>query len=341
MQVASLLVNKYQFYRSNTVSMPLKIAVCIAPLCLPLHAAPLYTTEFEEFPVGINKWAGTGGWISNDNLSGAQSIDQDLIPGGGLGRTASLGFRRPQSLLTFIAKPINHKVATTGLSSIRINTLLGIENSTNGRRDDFYLSIYNAAGNRLASIRFDNQDPFALNSQFGIWREDGINQFDTLLDFISGELFNLLVTIDITANTWSADIGGIPLFDNAPFTATAHAKDFGLLAFEWRVSGATTAEFGDNFLLVADVSVRSLPNGATPFVSTISRDAGGNPVISWQADAGNNYQVQRSPDLVNWFDDLPSSSFPSFSSTVQKSYADTTSSEPLKRFYRVQRTESN
>lgn len=321
--------------------MPWKFVVGIALLCIPIHSAPLYNTEFEEFPVGINKWAGTGGWISNDNLSGAQSIDQDLIPGGGLGRTASLGFRRPQSLLTFIAKPINHDVAVTGLSRIQINTLIGIENSTNGRRDDFYISIYNAAGNRLASIRFDNQDPFALNTQFGIWREDGLNQFDTLLDFISGELFDLLVTIDIAANTWSAEIGGIPLFVNAPFTATTNTKNFGLLAYEWRVSGATTAEFGDNFFLVADASVRSIPNGATPFVSTISRDSSGNHVISWQADAGNDYQIQRSPDLVNWFDDLPSSSFPGFTSSQQISYVDTTSSKPLMRFYRVRRAESN
>ncbi|MGJ8643891.1 MAG: hypothetical protein ACSHX9_10820 [Luteolibacter sp.] len=308
---------------------------------LPLPAATLYVTDFEEFTAGINKWSATGGWMSNDNVSGAQSIDQDLIPSGGLGRTASLGFRRPQGLFTFVAKSINHDVATTGLSRVQVNTLMGIEDSANGRRDDFYLSIYNAAGNRLASIRFDNQSPFAPNSQFGIWREDGVNQFDTLLDFISGELFNLLVTIDITANTWSADIGGIPLFENVPFTATSHARNFGLLAFEWRVSGASTDTFGDNYLLVADVSVRSLPNGATPIVSTISRDSSGNTVISWQADAGNNYQVQRSPDLVNWFDDLPSSSFPSFTSTMQKSYTDATSPKPLKRFYRVRRTESN
>lgn len=320
--------------------MIMKIVAGIMLMSFPLHAAILYSTEFEEFTAGINRWAGTGGWVSNDTVSGAQSIDQDLIPGGGLGKTASLGFRLPRSLLTFVAKPINHNVAATGLSRIQINSLLGIENSTNGRRDDFYLSIYNSAGNRLASIRFDNQDPFAVNSQSGIWREDGVNQFDTLLDFISGELFDLLVTINITTNTWSADIDGIPLFENAPFTATAHAMDFGLLAYEWRVSGPTTAAFGDNFLLVADVSVRSLPNGASPFVSTISRDQNGNPVISWQADAGNDYQVQRSPDLVKWFDDLPSSSFPGFTSTVQKSYTETASPRPLKRFYRVRRMES-
>lgn len=319
----------------------LKIATGVILLSMQIHAATLYFTDFEElFTVGINRWAGTGGWVSNDTVSGAQSIDQNIIPGGGLGKTASLGFRLPRSLLTFVAKPINHNVAATGLSRIQVNSLLGIENSTNGRRDDFYLSIYNAAGNRLASIRFDNQDPFAVNSQFGIWREDGVNQFDTLLDFISGELFVLLVTIDITANTWSADIGGIPLFQNAPFTATANARDFGLLAFEWRVSGATTETFGDNYFLVADVSIRSVPNGATPFVSMISRDSNLNPVISWQADAGNDYQVQRSPDLVNWFDDLPSSSFPGFTSTFQKSYIDTTSTKPLRRFYRIRRTES-
>jgi len=318
-----------------------KVAISLLLSISFLPAATLYSTDFEEFTAGINRWAGTGGWFSNDTTSGAQTIDQDLIAGGGLGKTASLGFRRPLNLLTTVAKSINHSVATTGLSRIQISTLLGIEDSTNGRRDDFYLSIYNAAGNRLASIRFDNDPPAALGSQYGIWREDGVSQFDTQLDFIHGELYELFITVDVSANTWSASIGGVALFENAPFTATAQARDFGIIAFEWRLSGLGTLAWGDNFLLVSDLSVRSVPNGDSPFTSAVSRNAGGEHVVSWQADAGNDYQLQYSPDLITWFDDLPASAFPGFTSTVQKAYTDTTAPRPDKRFYRVRRTESN
>lgn len=318
-----------------------KIALPILLSVSSLPAATLYSTNFEEFTAGLNRWSGTGGWASNDTLTGAQAIDQDLIPGGGLGKTASLGFRRPANMLTTVAKTINHNAAATGLSRIQISTLVGIEDSTNGRWDDFFLTIYNAAGNRLASIRFDNQPPLAFGSQFGIWREDGVSQFDTQVDFFHGELYELLITIDVTANTWTASIGSTPLFVNAPFTATAHARDFGILAFEWKISGLSTFAWGDNFLLVADLSVRSVPNGDSPFTSSLSRNAGGEHVVSWQADAGNDYQVLYSPDLVQWFDDLPASSFPGFTSTVQKTYTDTTSPAPGKRFYRVRRTESN
>lgn len=317
------------------IALPLLLSVS----CLP--AATLYSTAFEEFTAGLNRWAGTGGWVSNDTVSGAQAIDQDLIPGGGLGKTASLGFRRPTNMLTTVAKAINHNAAATGLPRIQISTLLGIEDSTNGRGDDFYLTIYNAAGNRLASIRFDNQPPLAPGSQFGIWREDGVSQFDTQVDFFHGELYELFITVDVSANTWSANIGGIPLFVNAPFTATAHARDFGILAFEWRISGLSTLAWGDNFLLVADLSVRSVPDGETPFTSSLSRNAEGEHVVSWQADAGNDYQLQYSPDLVKWFDDLPASSFPGFISTEQKTFTDKTSPSPGMRFYRVRRTESN
>lgn len=318
-----------------------KIALPLLLSASSLPAATLYSTDFEEFTAGLSRWAGTGGWLSNDTASGAQAIDQDLIAGGGLGKTSSLGFRRPLNLFTTVAKAFNHNASATGLSRIQISTLLGIEDSTNGRGDDFYLSIYNAAGNRLASIRFDNQPPSDPASQFGIWREDGVSQFDTRQDFFHGELYELFITIDVSANTWSASIGGIPMFEDAPFTATAHARDFGIIAFEWRVSGPTTLAWGDNYLLVADLSVRSVPNGDSPFTSAVSRSTGGEHVVSWQADAGNDYQVQYSHDLVEWFDDLPASSFPGFTTTEQKTYADTTAPLPGKRFYRVRRTESN
>ena len=94
-----------------------------------------------------------------------------------------------------------------------------------------------------------------MDSQFGIWREDGVNQFDTQLDFIPSELYNLFVTINLNDNTWSADIDGIPLFENSQFSNTGEPIDLGFIAYEWDLTAVTTLQHGDNFLLVADILV--------------------------------------------------------------------------------------
>ena len=242
----------------------------------------IYETNFDDFTIGPNKWAGNNGWISNDFTTGAQAIEEDLLPA--LLNVATLGFERPNSDLTFVGLNLEYDHVATGKPIIVIDTILGIEDSTNNQRDDFYLSIYNAGGDRLASIRFDNQDPDDLNSQFGIWREDGVNQFDTQLDFIPGELYNLVATIDLNDNTWTADVDGIPLFDNAQFSNTEGPLNLGFISYEWDLTAVTTLQHGDNFLLVADILVEALDdpsdgqiNPATLTLNNLAQIYDGNP----------------------------------------------------------------
>jgi hypothetical protein len=304
----------------------------------PLQAEILYETDFDDFPTGPNAWAGTQGWISNDTTSGAQSIDEEVVPA--LFKTASLGFSQPLNDFTFVALNLGYDHLASSAPVVEIDALMGIEDSTNGRRDDFYLSIYNSSGNSLASIRFDNQSPDALNSQFGIWREDGVLQFDTLTDFFPGELFNLIVTIDLANNTWSADIfllsdsPPLPLFTDAPFTATNDPIDLGFLAFEWNLSSLTPFGHGDNFLLVADVTVQSLVD-APELLVTSEFDDGGAISLSWETADGWTDQVEYSSDLVTWLSDLPNSTF-----TAPGPASFTTPGDPQVplRYYRVRRT---
>lgn len=308
------------------------ILLLISPL---LQAEVLYETDFDDFPVGANRWGGFDGWASNDNTSGAQTIDADILPA--LLNTASLGFKRPNGDFTFVALNLGYDHLATGNPIVEIDTLIGIEDSTNGRRDDFYLSIYNSSGNRLASIRFDNQLPTAPNSEFGIWRENGTNQFDTQFDFFPGELLNLVATIDLENNTWSADIGGIPLFDDQQFTNTGNPVNFGFLAFEWDLSSLTTLGYGDNFLLVADLIVQSLVE-VPDLAVTRSFDSSGKVTLNWDTVVGWSDQVQYSTDLITWLDDLPNSTFDNVTSAVPVSFSDESTARGPLRFYRVKRT---
>lgn len=300
-----------------------------------LNAEVLYATDFEAFSVGINQWSGTEGWISNDNTSGAQSIDGDLIPA--LQKTASLGFNQPAGDLTFVAKTLNYDHVSAGAPIVKIDTLLGIEDSTNGRRDDFFLSVYNSAGNRLASIRFDNEDPTVDGTLFGFWRDDGLLQHDTILDFIHGELINLFITIDLENNLWSADIDGNPLFENAQFTATNNPVNLGLVSFEWDVDAPTPNQHGNNFLLVADLAITNSAVTTPPIDASYTVNESGNITLNWQTAVGFDDQVQFSTDLITWQNTLPDSNFTGVTTPSTVNYTDDTPDQGARRYYRILR----
>ena len=137
-------------------------------LSVPAKTGLLYFTEFEEFTPGPNQWAGQHEWFSNPAAAegGIQGIDQDFLPG--LGKSAFLGFETPNVGWNFLAQPVNHNPAAEGTARIEIDTLIGIEDSTNGEYDSFFVGIYNIEGEFLAAIQFSNE-----REAFGIYYDDG------------------------------------------------------------------------------------------------------------------------------------------------------------------------
>lgn len=299
----------------------------------PAGGEILYETDFDSFPTGPNQWSSASEWLSNDEVSGAQSIDDGLISG--LLKTASLGFATPVNTFTTVFLDLGFDPATAGSGMVEIDSLLGIEDSTNDRRDDFFLTFYNGRGERLASIRFDNDSPEMVNSQFGIWRETTTQQFDTGIDFVPGELFNFFATIDLENNTWSADVDGLPLFEDAVFTDQPGLRDLGFVAFEWDLTALSPAAHGDNFLVVADLIIRQPPIAPLP-VTTANFAVDGTVTLSWQTAPGWTDQVQFSSDLVTWDSSLPHSLFPSGAAPAPVNFTAPSTDAP-RRFYRVRR----
>ena len=315
----------------------MKILITLLFLIPTIQGEILYDTDFDTFPTGENNWSGIDGWISNDNTSGVQSIDGNVLSS--LLNTATLGFAEPTTEFTFVALDLSYDHIFSGKPIVEINTLTGIEDSTNNQRDDFYLSFYNSEGDRLASIRFDNESPDNVNSQFGIWRENGANQFDTLFDFAPGELFNFAATVDLEYNTWSASFDGVPIFENAQFSNTTNPINIGFLAFEWELAGLSTSDHGDNFLLVADINIQSFAKQPNLKVA-YQFQSSGVLNLSWQTVDGWTDQVEYSTDLVTWFDDLPESTFGNMSSPTTITFSRAKDPDDPYRFYRVKRTQS-
>jgi hypothetical protein len=304
---------------------------------LPAAGAELYRTDFENWPVGNYNWVETDGWFSNtDKTLGVHGIDQDIIVGGGLGKTAFIGFNQPDSTLVIVAKPINYSPQVGDLPLVRVETLVGIQDSlAKTTRDSFFVSIYNSSRLFLAGIRFDNR-----TASYGIWRADGANpDHETGVVFYRGELHVLSCTINLPANQWSADLDGIPLFENAPFTATTRSVDFGYLAYEWQLGAAAPSGYGDNWMLVADTVIRSAPLGIEPFRPTSLTHTATATTLTWPGQKGFDYQIEYSNNLVEWHKDLPGSAFPTTLADQALTFQDATAGLP-RRFYRVLRMET-
>ena len=261
---------------------------------------------------------------------------QRLIAGGGLGKTAFIGFSLPSSTLVFVAKPINYTPLSGDLPLVRVETLVGIQDSVaKTTRDSFFVSIYNSSGGYLAGIRFDNRP-----ATYGIWRADGINaDQDTGVIFYRGEVHLLSFTVNLPANRWSAQLDGIPLFEDAPFTATTRTVGFGYLAYEWQLGAATATGYGDNWMLVADTVVRSAPLGIEPFKLSSFVHTATATTLTWPGQKGFDYQIEYSDNLSVWRRDLPSMAVPAILVDQPFTFQDATSGVP-RRFYRILRTET-
>jgi len=313
-------------------------------------AGELYRTDFEAadgFTAGDGNWVGTDGWVGINAGGGAQGIDFDIIPGGGLGQTASIGYNQPVIVdpdfpavgakpTVFLGKSIPYSPAAGELPVVEVQTIIGIQDSTVDQpaRDSFFVTVYNIAGNFLAGVRFANQP-----SSYGIWRLDGTaTEEDTGVIFYRGQLHLLTLRVDLPNNLWSADMDGIPLFTDAVFNATSEPVDFGYLGYEWQLSASNPMGYGDNWMLVADVIVRSCGRGLVPFRFSQFECNGTGAVLEWPGEIGFNYQMEYSADLANWHSDLPDSSYTGIAADQVLTFTDSSAGVKC-RFYRVLRTE--
>jgi hypothetical protein len=320
------------------ILLPLALlALGTSIVLLPSPAAEVYSTDFDSHAVGPDQWAGTDGWLGNSIGVGAHGIDSNQFAGA-LGNTAYLGGNLPScTTIITLFRSVNVDPADTGVPVMAFETLVGVDDPGHARRDDFIFNFYNTNGQSLAAIRFSNQEQY-----YGIWRRDGSNQYDTGVEFFRGELHLLHAEMDLAANTWSADLDGIPLFTNAQFSATGNARTFGSVAAQWDLTANFVNGYGSNWMLVADWSVTTLPQGETPFtVRDFTHDAASNSFsLTWSADAGYDYGVEYSHDLENWTNDLQSSIFSNVTSAGTLSFTDPIAYGASHRYYRVRRTET-
>lgn len=276
----------------------------------------LYDKGFENppFAAGVGtvfspKWVGTDGWTMVANPSTVPTascypfagIDSNLVPA--MGQTAALGYlgsQPPPNTTQFIRvgrKVDTEPVVTSNLPIIDFYCQLGLTQSTNSHHDDFELLIYNWDEKVLGGLTFDL-------TQGKLFRYDA-NEFntgstdspytDTGLSLASnGTAVEVTMRINYKTNTWSATVGGVQVFNGAPFTrrpisgvASPAARTFGSVSARWYIT--TVGYPGNNWMLLDEWSINAYAEPSIPATASAGHAANATATIA-----------VTDPDSVGW-----------------------------------------
>jgi hypothetical protein len=307
---------------------------------LVLAERELYFTDFENAPSGDNELVGYDGWSGTSNGRGSHGIEPEAVQG--LGQSAFIGYNSPggNTDTVTVLRQIRHNPDSTGEHIVRLETVVGINDSdgpgNDPRRDSFFISFFNSNGTNLASLTYNNTE-----TSFGLWREDGRDKYDTGEEFIRNEIQILAAEVDFKNNTWSVDLSGFQIFEDAPFTARNTKLDLGGIAIVWQRT--SNSGWGNNWMLFDDWTVyadtKKLTLAENPFkIRSITRQPNGKNTISWKMQPGFNYQIEYSDDLRIWKSNLPGSLLSSDEEQITN-FTDNPNSINRTRQYRVYRSE--
>lgn len=247
------------------------------------EAAEGYSTTIDL--VGQNGWLGFG--------SGGNGVETNYIVG--QGQQAFIGYFPPDQGDDQLSvwRPINFSPATN-ISVVQFSVLMSIVDSSTTNYDDFYWSVYNAQGDRLFTLDFDNYD-------LTIWYAlDGTNDFVwTGETFTNDDTNTLVITMNFTQNSWAATFDGVLLATNKPITTTGAPINLGDVDAVWAVFDP--ANPGDNYMLFDNYQITAevLPPPA-PRLRVLGRTGDGQFLLRVLGQSGARFAIDATTNLTQW-----------------------------------------
>ncbi|MDA7526291.1 hypothetical protein N8525_03925 [Verrucomicrobiales bacterium] len=314
----------------NTLRTSLTLGVLIAAtVSVGASDRDLYRTDFSDFGIGENQLVGTDSWEGTNVTEGVHGIDEGLVSG--QGNTAYLGANEPEDGTSLVS--VHRTMDELATDVVRFQAIMGITESVERGNDIFSFGFFNEDGETLGTIYFDT-----TLFDYGVWTGDGRDATYTGEDFLSDYIHTLTVTIDLRANVWSADLDGIPLFDEIAFTAIESKRNVAGVAVEWEILDTTFP--GDNWLLFDDLSLAIVGEAtASPEADRsallIERLEDGSTLLTWSTRPAARYQIEYSQDGIMWRRDLLDQEVAADVSGGVAQYVDKTSVSVGQRFYRI------
>ena len=326
---------------------------------LPAGAGEVYSTGFEGpvFSTGADTIRNFDGWTgtlvhAGKGLSGVLSESQHGVIG--IGNAAYLGGNPARvtgvsSKSVFLRRQVNLDPVALGQEIATFRVVFGIKDSTSSssyRRDNFEFQVWNSdqpTPKMLGGIQFDNS---RLDTLTGLplraiyllaWNGAAFTYTNTGYTFLPETLELLEFRINLRTNRWTVTLGGAPLFQDLAFYTGPNARTLGSVLVQMQVTNtypsSTDIHPGDNYLLFDDYQLRTDPVTVTLVPSW---DANGACKLDWNEEWGYQYRLQHSADCDKWFDFT--STIHTATATGDRSFTDTTSPRPPKRFFRILNT---
>jgi len=205
----------------------------------------LYSTDFEDFPIGLGMIDGHDGWIATDDANtGSYGI---FNFGGNL--AAWIGYNPTPSDEVFVYRLMGFDPIDAGSPVIRFGVDITIIDSDNSNYDQFGFALYNSSNNYLAGIFFDNET-MKIRSGNGSG-----TTVDTGTPFSNDTTYRLEVIMDFSTNRWSSTIDGVSLFSDEVMHSGGYALSFGDIDAVWKI--ANPGDPGDNYMVFDNYLIES------------------------------------------------------------------------------------
>jgi hypothetical protein len=262
----------------------------------PQPASPsllLYSTSFEAsegFQTGA-ALADQAGWQGSG--SGGNGIATNFFTGET--QTAFIGFTPPtnENRSFSLSRRINYRPLDTELPVVNFSVLMAVYDSTSTNRDDFVWRIANTDGKILAAVDFNNVD-----RSIHYLLENSPAFTPTGLSFSNGTPYTLNIRLNFAQNRWSADLNGASLLSNQPLTTTNSLLSLASIGAQWVIRNPERP--GDNFMVFDNYRIEAGPDTPPQPALQINWSPERQIRIRLEGEAGADYALEASTDLVRW-----------------------------------------
>ena len=270
----------------------------VVSLGLVFHAQALtniYSTHFEKSE-GYNityELAGQKGWVTDCASYGGNGLLTNGI-GSATNQSAYVGLwpLDPPTNAFSVWQPLNYTPLSSRLTTVKFSADMLVVDSTNGKRDDFYWSVFNTNGDRLFTLDFYNED-------LGVYYVlDDTNGFVfTGATFTNDVVYSVVITLDFARNRWSAMLNGTNLVSGQPMTTRGSRLDLGDVDAVWALADPSAP--GDNFMIFDDYLVTAEPD--TPVrLSGLGRVSNGQFLMRLSGPSNFRYAIDGTTNLLQW-----------------------------------------